>query len=114
LSIILNADYETGPDPEAPPSWTPGDGSAPPMIEDFIRQAEEEIQRGRQGQEMYFIREDNGKVVKTQAEYSRCLRKGIRLRTVDEAAAREALEAEDAAREQRRLKKERRRARKKR
>jgi hypothetical protein len=105
---LLNA--ERGPDPEAPEAWQPGSGSGADvaMIEQFHEDARRRIEEAPLEEQHFFRRGDNGKIVQTQAEYARCARKRVPLEIVTFEEAREALEAEDAARKRRREKKLRR------
>jgi hypothetical protein len=65
----------------------------------------------RAASETYYMRADNGKIVKDQREFSRCLAKGVALSEVGVAEASASMEAEGLARQARREKKQRRRAR---
>ena len=81
---------------------------------EVMHQRVREMMAQEQAQESYFQRQDNGKLVKTQAEYQHCSRKRIPLKIVDQAEAEALLMAEDQARNLRKEKKERRKARRRR
>jgi len=99
---------------EAPPAYDVAEGLAaledPPVVEQFLREVQRRM-TDPASEQLYFQRGDNGKMVKTQAEYARCVRKGVPLRTVPQAVAAEVLREEDAARSARHEKKLRRKGR---
>jgi hypothetical protein len=86
--LVLNADFWSATPPQEPQFAEPD------------------------GAEQFFVREDNGKVVRTAREYHHCGRKGVALRVVTRAEADELLEAEAAARRLRKEKRDKRRGRK--